>query len=212
MTAAARRRTLAVIGTDLAQQWATRINRHGGDAVAAVLAMGADLIAAKKQLQHGGWERMFAGHRESVSEPLRFSVSTAKRLMLIAAHPVLTNRAHVHALPSSWGTLYELTKVDKKILTAALAEGRITPSMERRHVRTLDPRVDLPLRRRTPARVKPDLAARSLPAEGIGRLMDCQQLIAAAMAWCWEQLTPDERPTFLDNADAILQTYRQRSP
>jgi hypothetical protein len=41
--------------------------------------------------------------------------------MMIADHPVLSKRAHVHVLPPSWRTLYELTKVPEPVLIAAFA-------------------------------------------------------------------------------------------
>jgi hypothetical protein len=125
--------------TSLPQQWANRINDHGQKAVESILAMGRDLIAAKKQLGHGGWQQMFAGHPQVVAKPLRFSVKTAQRLMAIAQHAVLSKGAHVHLLPPAWGTLYELTKVPIPILERAITAGKITPEMQRRDVRQLRP-------------------------------------------------------------------------
>ncbi|HEY1277142.1 MAG TPA: hypothetical protein VGF25_19710, partial [Thermoleophilaceae bacterium] len=132
---AIQQQTISRWRTRLADRAAYRQRRLGADAVEAVLAMGRDLIAAKTALHHGGWERMFAGHPEAVKEPLVFSVSTARRLVLVAEHKILSNRAHAHALPPSWFTLYELTKLDDAILEAALADGRITPALERKDVR-----------------------------------------------------------------------------
>ncbi len=53
-------------------------------------------------------------------------------LMDIAEHPALSNRAHVHVLPASWGTLYELTKLPPETLEAKIEEGAITPKTERK--------------------------------------------------------------------------------
>ena len=37
---------------------------------------------------------------------------TAQKLMQIVRHSLLINPAHVRLLPPSWGTLYELTKLE----------------------------------------------------------------------------------------------------
>jgi hypothetical protein len=121
----------------LPQQWANRINAHGEQAVESIMAMGRDLIAAKKQLGHGAWGQMFRDHPQAVATPLRFSVNTAQRLMAIANHAVLPKAAHGQLLPPSWRTLYDLTKVPDSTLQAALTDGRIHPGMERREVQAL---------------------------------------------------------------------------
>jgi hypothetical protein len=120
--------------TSLPQQWANRINEHGQKAVESILAMGRDLIAAKKQLGHGGWQQMFAGHPQVVAKPLRFSPNTAQRLMAIAEHAILPKAANSPLLPPSWTTLYELTKIPEAILQKALSDGRISPEMKGRDV------------------------------------------------------------------------------
>jgi hypothetical protein len=43
---------------------------------------------------------------------LPFTDRTAQRLMAVAADQRISNGAHVSDLPTSWGTLYELTKLD----------------------------------------------------------------------------------------------------
>jgi N6-adenosine-specific RNA methylase IME4 len=69
-----------------------------------------------------------------VQEDLPFSARTAQMLMAVAEHPVLANAKHVSYLPASWGTLYELSKIDETILIDALAGGVITPEMRRKDV------------------------------------------------------------------------------
>jgi hypothetical protein len=61
-----------------------------------------------------------------------FSQGTAERLMAIAKHPVLSNSAHAPTLPTSWTTLYELTKADRSKLKDAIKDGSITPDREDR--------------------------------------------------------------------------------
>jgi hypothetical protein len=117
--------------TDLAQQWATRITRLCGEGMAKWIQVGAELIAAKKPLDHGGWGRMFKGHPQQVAAPLPLSRATAFRLMSIAQHGVLSNVAHAQQLPPSWTTLGELASLDESLVSRALADGRIHPEMKR---------------------------------------------------------------------------------
>jgi hypothetical protein len=54
--------------------------------------------------------------------------------MAVATDRTLSKATHVSLsplLPPSWGTLYELTKVEPPTLAAALTDGRIHPAMER---------------------------------------------------------------------------------
>jgi hypothetical protein len=44
---------------------------------------------------------------------------------------------HADNLPPSWGTLYELTKLDDQQFSQALASGAINPGMERKDVAAL---------------------------------------------------------------------------
>ena len=112
------------------QQWADRISAAWQKAVEAIVETGRLLIEAKQELRHGQFESM-------VQLKLPFTPSTARRLMAIAQHPVISNRAHVHVLPPSWGTLYELTKLDAPTLQARIRDGTITPKIERRDVAKL---------------------------------------------------------------------------
>jgi Protein of unknown function (DUF3102) len=123
------------------QQWATRINRHAVTLVEGIVATGRDLIAAKKQLGHGGWGQMFKGHPKAVAEPVRFSQDTAERFMAIARDPILANSANLRNLPLSYATLAELTKLPEETKRKALADGRIHPDMKGREVAQLRPSV-----------------------------------------------------------------------
>jgi hypothetical protein len=57
--------------------------------------------------------------------------------MAIACNAELSNRAHVRVLPHSWGTLYELSRLDPEGLKVAFDEHWITPEMERKDVKDL---------------------------------------------------------------------------
>jgi N6-adenosine-specific RNA methylase IME4 len=137
----------AVVRLDPRRDFAERITKAHGQAVGAFLETGRVLIEAKAALPHGDFEAM-------VETDLPFGSRTARMLMAIARHPVLANRKHVSALPPSWGTLYELTKLPKPVLEAALTDGRITPRMERKDVVAL-----LPARAAVEFRSKTETAA-----------------------------------------------------
>jgi hypothetical protein len=107
--------------------------------VAAIFAVGHELKAAKAALHHGEFERLFKDHPDCVEHPIQFGIRTGQRLIAIAEHPVLSNTTHVSLLPSSWGTLYQLTKVGDTQLIEALASGVIHPDMARKDVKALHP-------------------------------------------------------------------------
>lgn len=71
-------------------------------------------------LGHGNFERLFAGHKDPVAEPVHCTIGTAERLMKIAGHGIISKSAHGPTLPPSWRTLYELTKVPDDRLEVAL--------------------------------------------------------------------------------------------
>jgi hypothetical protein len=55
-------------------------------------------------------------------------------LMKIARHPALSNPKHVSVLPASWGTLHSLARFPAEDLEALIADGKITPDIERSEV------------------------------------------------------------------------------
>lgn len=118
-----------------AVEWADRIKGHLGRAVEGIVAAGRELTAARAALDHGLFERM-------VRDLLGMDPSTARRFMAIAQHPILSNRAHAHDLPTSWMTLYELTKAPDEALETALEHGVITPATTRSEVTHLAAVVD----------------------------------------------------------------------
>ena len=54
--------------------------------------------------------------------------------MRIAQHTAVSNPTHVSHLPSSWGTLYALTRLPEDVVTAKIKDGTITPKLERKQV------------------------------------------------------------------------------
>lgn len=107
--------------------WAEAIGGSWRKSVEAIFETGRLIAEAKAALPHGEFGQM-------IESELPFGPSTARRLMMIAADPKLANPAHVHVLPPSWGTLYELTKLDEQTFERRMSEGTIRPDMQRRDV------------------------------------------------------------------------------
>jgi hypothetical protein len=106
---------------------AERINAAWRKQTASIIETGKYLIEAHDEMERTSFEAM-------VQQKLTFGPSTARKLIVIARHPILTNCAHVHKWPPSWGTLYELAKLPIEVLRAKLADGRIAPKLERKDV------------------------------------------------------------------------------
>jgi len=104
---------------------AERINAAWGKQVASIIETGRYLIEAYDEMERASFEAM-------VQQKLAFGPSTARKLIVIAHHSILC--AHVHKLPPSWGTLYELTKLPIEVLREKLKNGDISPKLERREV------------------------------------------------------------------------------
>lgn len=98
--------------------------------VPCILDVGRLLITAKQELDHGTYEAM-------VQKDLPFGRSTARKLKIIAEHPIISNRSFINVLPPSWGILYELTQLQDDAILAALKDGSIHPKMKWRDVRKM---------------------------------------------------------------------------
>lgn len=112
-----------------AAEYVMRITACCQRSVESILEVGRLLIRAKANLPHGAFEAM-------VKSDLPFGPRSARMLMAIASDPRITNRKFVSYLPSSWGTLYEITRLDDASLDARFADGTICPEMERRDIAT----------------------------------------------------------------------------
>jgi hypothetical protein len=106
---------------------AERINAVWGRQTESIIETGKRLIEAHDEMERAAFEAM-------VQQKLSFGPPTARKLMVIARHPILTNGAHVHKWPPSWGTLYELSKLPDAQLHEKLKNGSITPRLERKEV------------------------------------------------------------------------------
>ena len=130
--------------------WIGRITAAWRSSTVGIIETGRLLIEARASLAHGEFEKM-------VGADLPFSASTARRLMTIANDHRIANRAHVHVLPPSWGTLYELTKLPDDVFEAKVADGTINPGMPRKavpHIRLVKPGPKKPRRARLVAEIE----------------------------------------------------------
>ncbi len=157
----------------IADYWAPRINAEWRKSVEGILGVGQQLIAAKEACEHGEFLRLFKGHENAVSDPVPFGDRSARMLMELATHPVLSNRKFISDLPQSWGTLYELTKLDDQTLLAGIKAGEITPDMTRSQAAALhvDP-VDKP---ETPPHEEMASAVKNAVTKFIGQLSTHEQ-------------------------------------
>jgi hypothetical protein len=110
--------------------FANKIAAAWSKQAASIVEAGQLLIEGKEELEHGSFESM-------IKLRLPFSPTTARRLVVIAKHPIISNQAHGPVLPPSYRTLYELTKIEHKVLREKLADGTINPKMERSQVMEL---------------------------------------------------------------------------
>jgi site-specific DNA-methyltransferase (adenine-specific) len=130
--------SVEVIGKKDPEYWCDRVRKKLGESAQNVIDAGRLLIEAKEKVGHGNFERMFADHDQPVAEPLPFGVRTAQRLIAIADDGCWLSKAtHASLLPSSWMTLYELSRLPGELAAAAIEDGRINPAMERREARDL---------------------------------------------------------------------------
>jgi len=98
-----------------------------------IIARGRLLIEANDELEPGSYEATVKRH---------FDLSYARKLRIIAAHPVLSNRSHANALPPHPETLYQLTKLPTEMLRVKLSDRSINPKLERKTVASWRKRKD----------------------------------------------------------------------
>jgi hypothetical protein len=121
--------------------WPQRIAAAWQQTVHAIIETGKLLNEAKHVLDHGEFGDM-------IRDQLPFGPRTAQRLMNIAEHPVLANATHASHLPASWMTLYELSRLPALLVDGKLADGTITPRLERADIQRKVLGQEVPPRRR----------------------------------------------------------------
>jgi hypothetical protein len=95
--------------------------------VRTILAVGFDLIEAKKELK-GEFVVMFD------NEEVPFGYRKANMLMSIARDPRISNVEHAKLLPPSWDTIYKLTRLDDGTFADLIEDGTIRPELERNEI------------------------------------------------------------------------------
>ena len=104
--------------------YANRIAAAWSQSIDGIIEVGRVLIEAKAALPHGGFEIM-------VRDRCPFGARSARCLMAIANHEVISNRNHGSELPVSWRTLYELAKFEPAELEYAIANHMIRADLKR---------------------------------------------------------------------------------
>ena len=132
--------------------WAASIRAAWQKSVAAIIDTGRLLAAAKAELPHGDFQYM-------VRKKLPFGTRTAQMLMAIAANPMLADANHGACLPTSWHTLYDLSRLKADELAIAIDQKLIDGDTERKDVERIRAAACAKLGRRVRERQPP------LPAE-----------------------------------------------
>lgn len=127
---------LAVIKGDLSEvartpgEWADLVRADLARSVEGFVAAGRHLAEAKEQMPHGEWLPW-------VEHELPIGERAVRMLMALSEHPVISNRNHGTDLPTSWRSLYELSRLEPLALEAAIADGRVTPELERKQAKAV---------------------------------------------------------------------------
>jgi len=107
--------------------------------VEGIMETGRYLLQAKETLPDGEFGSMFAADDERTLGHVPFSVRTAQRLMAVTVSPRLIATHASRPLPSSWMTLYELTRLSDEDYRRV--EPHISPEFERKDIKRLLPHV-----------------------------------------------------------------------
>jgi hypothetical protein len=108
--------------------WAGKISAAWRSSIEAICTVGELLSQSKADLPHGQFERM-------VETELPFGARTARMLAAIGKDARIRN--HGSVLPSSWCTLYELTKLSDAQFEDGLRSGAIHAEMIRQDATAL---------------------------------------------------------------------------
>lgn len=111
-------------------QWAEVIRADLSQAVTGFVEAGRHLTEAKARIRHGEWE---AWCRERVG----ISEDSARMLMALSKHAVISNPDHGRFLPPSWRSLFELSRLEAPLLESAIAAGDVHPELERKQATAL---------------------------------------------------------------------------
>jgi hypothetical protein len=99
-------------------EWIEAIEAAHQESVQGIIGCGQLLLVAKEELPRGTFETM-------IEEKLPFSARTAQRLMEVARDHRLLQSDTLCRLPSHWGTLHALTKLDDEEFQEKLEAGNV---------------------------------------------------------------------------------------
>jgi hypothetical protein len=106
------------------EEWAEVIRPDLAMGTDSYISAGRKLIQAKKDLKkHGG------SFINLVEVKLGWNLDTAEKWMAIAGNPVLADSATLRNLPTSWTTLYALSRLPPKMLEQCIKDGTIHPQL-----------------------------------------------------------------------------------
>jgi hypothetical protein len=96
----------------------------------AIIKTARHLFEAKQELSREEYSAL-------ASLKLPFDSSVARKLLRIAANPIVCAPGHTAKLPPCWTIIYDLSKLDDEVLRTAIKDGRVNPKMQRKDVRAL---------------------------------------------------------------------------
>jgi hypothetical protein len=117
-------------GDNRRAMWAAQISAAWCKSTEAICAVGQHISEAKAELPHGQFEEM-------IKTELPFGPRTARMLMAVEKDARIS--AHGSEMPSSWRTLYELTRLADEQFKIGIDSGVINPEMQRSDVAALCP-------------------------------------------------------------------------
>lgn len=117
----------SVYDLELTEYYKIEIGSNWNKARESIVEVGRLLIEAKAKLSRDGWENL-------LENELSFTERTANRLMAISGDPRIASGTHVSQLPSSWGTLYEISRMSAEEFDDAIAQNVINPKVQRKDI------------------------------------------------------------------------------
>jgi hypothetical protein len=119
----------ALVQNKSIRDWATEIDVEWRKSVKGIISTGRLISKALAEIPHG--------QKAEFYDILPFTQQTCNKLVQIGEDARISIYAHGSSLPSSWTTLYELTKLDDDTWELAEEEGRIFSDMQRKDVKLL---------------------------------------------------------------------------
>lgn len=105
--------------------------------VESVIATGQFFIEAKASVPPGQFGRIFTDHTEHVARPMKISQHMAEQYMAVAENPTFSDSTRWVDLPSSYRTLYVLTRLPQEKLEILIAGGIVRPGLTRNEAEAL---------------------------------------------------------------------------